>query len=153
MSIILSFVPLLVMIAVVVLVVRKFSNKGVNANSSAQPVRLFFQYALALGLFITLTVGLAGLLGRVLGASTDVVSDQTSLASNLAFVVVSGPLLAWLLLWLKKSIAGNPLDGAGFVPTFFATLAAIISLLVFLSSTIAAAYNTRLLYPSHTTRD
>lgn len=141
MSIILSFVPLLVMIAVVVLVVRKFSNKGVNANSSAQPVRLFFQYALALGLFITLTVGLAGLLGRVLGASTDVVSDQTSLASNLAFVVVSGPLLAWLLLWLKKSIAGNPLDGAGFVPTFFATLAAIISLLVFLSSTIAAAYN------------
>ena len=141
MSIIFSFIPLLLMIAIVVLVVRKVSNKGIKSNSSAQPVRLFFQYALALGLFITLNVGLSGLLGRVLGASTDVVSDQTSLASNLAFVVVSGPLLAWLIIWLKRSIAANPHDAAGFVPTFFATLSAIISLLTFLSSAIAAAYN------------
>jgi hypothetical protein len=86
-------------------------------------------------------VGLAGLLGKIIGTSSDVVADQSSLASNLAFVVVSGPLLAWLLLWLKKSIARNPLDAAGFIPTFFATLAAIISLLVFLSSAIAVSYN------------
>jgi hypothetical protein len=102
---------------------------------------LFFQYALILGLFITFTVGLAGLLGKIIGTSSDLVADQSSLASNLAFVVVSGPLLAWLLLWLKKSIARNPLDAAGFIPTFFATLAAIISLLVFLSSAIAVSYN------------
>lgn len=112
-----------------------------STNSSEQPVRLFFQYALILGLFITFNVGLAGLLGKIIGTSSDVVADQSSLASNLAFVVVSGPLLAWLLLWLKKSIARNPLDAAGFIPTFFATLAAIISLLVFLSSAIAASYN------------
>jgi hypothetical protein len=112
-----------------------------GTNSSEQPVRLFFQYALILGLFITFNVGLAGLLGKIIGTSSDVVADQSSLASNLAFVVVSGPLLAWLLLWLKKSIARNPLDAAGFIPTFFATLAAIISLLVFLSSAIAVSYN------------
>jgi hypothetical protein len=141
MSAILSFIPLLLVIAVAVLVVRKISNKGLNTNSTAQPVRLFFQYALTLGLFITFTVGLAGLLGRLLGSSKDVVMDQSSLASNLAFVVVSGPLLAWLLNWLKKSIARNPLEAAGFIPTFFATLAAIISLLVFLSSAIAVSYN------------
>ena len=98
MSIIFSFIPLLLMIAVVVLVVRKIANKAIGVNSAAQPVRLFFQYALTLGLFITFTVGLAGLLGRLLGASQDVVTDQSSLASNLAFVVVGGPLLAWLLL-------------------------------------------------------
>jgi len=141
MSAILSFIPLLVIIAIAVLVVRKISDKGLNANSTAQPVRLFFQYALTLGLFITFTVGLSGLLGRLLGASKDVVTDQSSLASNLAFVVVSGPLLAWLLNWLKKSIARNPSEAAGFIPTFFATLAAIISLLVFLSSAIAVSYN------------
>jgi len=141
MSAILSFIPLLLVIAVAVLVVRKISNKGLNTNSTAQPVRLFFQYALTLGLFITFTIGLAGLLGRLLGSSKDVVMDQSSLASNLAFVVVSGPLLAWLLNWLKKSIARNPLEAAGFIPTFFATLATIISLLVFLSSAIAASYN------------
>ena len=124
-----------------VLIVRKISNKSLGTNSSEQPVRLFFQYALILGLFITFNVGLAGLLGKIIGTSSDVVADQSSLASNLAFVVVSGPLLAWLLLWLKKSIARNPLDAAGFIPTFFATLAAIISLLVFLSSAIAASYN------------
>lgn len=141
MSIIFSFIPLLLMIAVVVLVVRKIANKAIGVNSAAQPVRLFFQYALTLGLFITFTVGLAGLLGRLLGASQDVVTDQSSLASNLAFVVVGGPLLAWLLLWLKRSIARNPLEAEGFIPTFFATLAAIISLLVFMSSTIAVSYN------------
>jgi len=139
MSIILSFIPLFVMIAIVVLVVRKISSKGASTNSPAQPVRLFFQFAFTLGLFITFNVGIAGLLGKVLGASQDVVSDQSSLASNLAFVVVSGPLLAWLLLWLKKSIAGNPLDATGFVPTFFATLAAIISLLVFLFAAISTS--------------
>lgn len=141
MSAILSFIPLLLVIAIAVLVVRKISNKGLSSNSTAQPVRLFFQYALTLGLFITFTVGLAGLLGKLLGSSKDVVTDQSSLASNLAFVVVSGPLLVWLLNWLKKSIARNPLEAAGFIPTFFATLAAIISLLVFLSSAIAVSYN------------
>jgi hypothetical protein len=141
MSAILSFIPLLLVIAIAVLVVRKISNKGLSSNSTAQPVRLFFQYALTLGLFITFTVGLAGLLGKLLGSSKDVVTDQSSLASNLAFVVVSGPLLAWLLNWLKRSIARNPLEAAGFIPTFFATLAAIISLLVFLSSAIAFSYN------------
>jgi hypothetical protein len=141
MTTILSFIPLLVIVAIIVLIVRKISNKSLSTNFSEQPVRLFFQYALILGLFITFNVGLAGLLGKIIGTSSDVVADQSSLASNLAFVVVSGPLLAWLLLWLKKSIARNPLDAAGFIPTFFATLAAIISLLVFLSSAIAASYN------------
>ena len=136
-TVILTLIPLLLPIAIVVLLVRKKSNKGVSTNSSAQPVRLFFQFAFTLGLFIIFTVGIAGLLGKVLGASQDVVSDQSSLASNLAFVVVSGPLLAWLLLWLRKSIARNPLDATGFVPSFFATLAAIISLLVFLFSAIS----------------
>lgn len=35
----------------------------------------------------------------------------------------------------------NPSEGHGFIPTFFATLAAIISLLVFFSSTVAAIHN------------
>ncbi len=141
MSILLGFIPILLMIALVILVVRKVSNKGVSPNSSVQPVRLFFQYAFTLGLFITFTIGLAGLLGKVLGASQDVVSNQSSLAGNLAFVVVSGPLLAWLLRWLKKSIASDPHNAAGFVPTFFATLAAIISLLIFLTSAITTVNN------------
>lgn len=141
MSIILSLIPFLLIVASAVLVVRKITNRGLSTNSTAQPVRLFFQYALALGLLINFNVGLAGLLGRLLVASTDVVTDQSSLASNLSFVVVSGPLLAWLLLWLKKSIARNPLDAAGFIPTFFATIAAIISLLIFMSSAIAVSHN------------
>ena len=141
MSIILSLIPLLLIVAIAILVVRKISNRGLSTNSTTQPVRLFFQYALALGLFINFTVGLSGLLGRLLGASTDVVTDQSSLASYLAFVVVSGPLLAWLILWLKKSIASNSLDAAGFIPTFFATIAAVISLLVFMSSAIAVSHN------------
>ena len=141
MSIILSFLPLVIFIAIVVLILRKVTGKSQGPNTSEQPVRLFFQYALAFGLFIIFTVGLAGLLSRVLDTSNIVNTDQSSLASSLAFVVVGGPLLAGILIWLKKSIAHNPAEGHGFVPTFFATLAAVISLLVFLSSTIAALRN------------
>jgi hypothetical protein len=141
MSILLSFVPTLIMIALVVAIVRKVSSRSKSLNSSAQPVRLFFQYSLVFGLFIIVTVGIAGLLGRVLDTSNIVNADQSSLASNLAFVVVGGPLLAGLSIWLRNSLRENPSDGHGFVPTFFATLAAIISLLVFMTSIIAVIHN------------
>lgn len=141
MSILLSFVPLLVIIAIVVLVVRKISNRTSTASSTAQPVRLFFQYALVFGLFMVVTVGLAGLLSRALDFSNIVNADQSSLASDLAFVVVGGPLLAGITIWLKNSLRENPKDGHGFIPTFFATLAAIISLLVFFASIVAALHN------------
>ena len=141
MSILLSFVPLLIMVAIVVAVVRKASHHVASSNSSAQPVRQFFQYALAFGLFIVVTVGLAGLLSRALDFSNIVSSDQSSLASNLAFVVVGGPLLAGISIWLRNSIKENPSESHGLIPTFFATLAAIVSLLVFLTSTIAALHN------------
>lgn len=129
------------MIAVVVLVIREVSGRSQSLDSNAQPVRLFFQYSLVFGLFIIVTVGIAGLLGRVLDTSNIVNSDQSSLASNLAFVVVGGPLLAGLTIWLRNSLRENPSEGHGFVPTFFATLAAIISLLVFLTSIIAVMHN------------
>lgn len=141
MATLLSFVPLLIMIAIVVAIVRKVSKRSTVLSSTAQPVRLFFQYGLIFGLFIIVTVGLAGLLSRILDSSTIVIADQSALASNLAFVVVGGPLLAGITIWLKKSLRENPADGHGFIPTFFATLAAIVSLLIFLSSLIAAIHN------------
>jgi hypothetical protein len=141
MSIFLSFVPLLIMIAVVVLAIRKISKRATSSSNTAQPVRLFFQYALAFGLFMIVTVGLAGLLSRALDVSNIVNADQSSLASNLAFVVVGGPLLAGIIIWLRNSLRENPSEGHGLIPTFFATLAAIVSLLVFLSSAIAALHN------------
>ena len=141
MSIFLSFVPLLIMIAVVVLAIRKVSKRATASSNTAQPVRLFFQYALAFGLFMIVTVGLAGLLSRALDVSNIVNADQSSLASNLAFVVVGGPLLAGIAIWLRNSLRENPSEGHGLIPTFFATLAAIVSLLVFLSSAIAALHN------------
>ena len=141
MSILGIFVPLLIMIAVVVLVIRKVSKRAISSSNTAQPVRLFFQYALAFGLFMIVTVGLAGLLSRALDVSNIVNADQSSLASNLAFVVVGGPLLAGIIIWLRNSLRENPSEGHGLIPTFFATLAAIVSLLVFLSSAIAALHN------------
>jgi hypothetical protein len=129
------------MIAVVVLVIRKVSKRATSSSNTAQPVRLFFQYALAFGLFMIVTIGLAGLLSRALDGSNIVNADQSSLASNLAFVVVGGPLLAGITIWLRNSLRENPSEGHGLIPTFFATLAAIVSLLVFLSSAIAALHN------------
>jgi uncharacterized membrane protein len=104
MSILLSFVPLLIMIAVVVLVIRKVSKRATSSSNTAQPVRLFFQYALAFGLFMIVTIGLAGLLSRALDVSNIVNADQSSLASNLAFVVVGGPLLAGIIIQAKVMV-------------------------------------------------
>ena len=137
----LSFIPFLIMIGIVVFALRKFSKRTQTAGSTEQPVRLFFQYALAFGLFIIVTVGIAGLLSRILDTANIVNADQSSLASNLAFVVVGGPLLAGITIWLRKSLSQNPSDGHGPVPTLFATLAATISLLVFMTSAIAAMHN------------
>lgn len=137
----LSAIPLLIMIGIVVFALRKLSHRTQPVDSTEQPVRLFFQYALAFGLFIIFTVGIAGLLSRILDTANIVNADQSSLASNLAFVVVGGPLLAGNTIWLRKSISQNPSDGHGPVPTLFATLAATISLLVFMTSAIAALHN------------
>ena len=137
----LSAIPLFIMIGIVVFALRKLSHRTQPVDSTEQPVRLFFQYALAFGLFIIFTVGIAGLLSRILDTANIVNADQSSLASNLAFVVVGGPLLAGIIIWLRKSISQNPSDGHGPVPTLFATLAATISLLVFMTSAIAALHN------------
>jgi len=137
----LSAIPLLIMIGIVVFALRKLSHRTQPVDSTEQPVRLFFQYALAFGLFIIFTFGIAGLLSRILDTANIVNADQSSLASNLAFVVVGGPLLAGIIIWLRKSISQNPSDGYGPVPTLFATLAATISLLVFMSSAIAVLHN------------
>ena len=137
----LSAIPLFIMIGIVVFALRKLSHRTQPVDSTEQPVRLFFQYALAFGLFIIFTVGIAGLLSRILDTANIVNADQSSLASNLAFVVVGGPLLAGIMIWLRKSISQNPSDGHGPVPTLFATLAATISLLVFMTSAIAALHN------------
>lgn len=136
-----SLIPLVILIAIVVFVIRKVSGRHVGSGTSAQPVRLFFQHALAFGLFIIVTVGIAGLLSRILDTSNIVDADQSSLASNLAFVVVGGPLLAGITIWLRNSLKENPNEGHGFIPTFFATLAAIVSLLVFMTSIISALHD------------
>lgn len=140
-GILFSLVPLAIMIGIVVFALRKFSSRNQPVNSTEQPVRQFFQYTLAFGLFMIVTVGIAGLLSRVFDTSNIVNADQSSLASNLAFVVVGGPLLAGITIWLKRSIAQNPAEGHGAIPTLFATLAAVISLLVFLASSIAVVHN------------
>ena len=137
----LSFIPLLIMIGIVIFALRKLSHRKQPVGSTEQPVRLFFQYALAFGLFIIVTVGIAGLLSRIFDTANIVNADQSSLASNLAFVVVGGPLLVGIIIWLRKSISQNPSDGHGPVPTLFATLAAVIALLVFMTSAIAAVHN------------
>lgn len=104
MSILLSFIPLLAMLALGVFVVRKVSKRASASSTSAQPVRLFFQYALAFGLFMVVTVGIAGLLSRALDFSNIINADQSSLAGDLAFVVVGGPLLVVISIWLRNTL-------------------------------------------------
>ena len=76
----LSAIPLLIMIGIVVFALRKLSHRTQPVDSTEQPVRLFFQYALAFGLFIIFTVGIAGLLSRILDTANIVNADQSSLA-------------------------------------------------------------------------
>jgi hypothetical protein len=75
------------------------------ASSEAREVRRFFQYLGLLALEIVAATGLTGLLAAALDAVSGRTVDPDVLARALVSTVVGGPLLAGVLLWVRRTQA------------------------------------------------
>jgi Domain of unknown function (DUF5671) len=122
-------VPVLVL-AVVVLTVRRARGADGNAPPDGHAVRRLFQYALLYGLAVVVATGLAGLLGRLLDPSVLAGSDQVVLARDLAFTAVGGPLLAVVALWSRRALAADPREARSLGWAAYVTAASLTSLVM-----------------------
>jgi hypothetical protein len=131
--VIVVFSALLVPIALIILAiwgVRRIRSGEDHGVLQGHSVRRFFQYLILYGLVVISSLGLSGLLGRVLERSTLVVADRTYLARNLSFVVVGIPLYIVLAFWTRRRFEEDPSEAGSFGWGFYFTITSLTSLAV-----------------------
>jgi hypothetical protein len=129
----LAFSALVVPIALVILViwgVRRISSGDAHEALQGHSIRRFFQYLIMYALVAISSLGLSGLLGRVLERSTFLVVDKTDLARNLSYVVVGIPLYIVLALWTRRKFNEDPSEGGSFGWGLYITATSLTSLAV-----------------------
>lgn len=114
------------LVAVLVLAIRRRGQDG-SPGTGARGVRRFFQYLLLLALMIVAAIGVADLLGRLLGA--DAPGGET-LARTLAFTLVGLPLALLIAWWTRRSMARDPEEAHAVGYAIHLTVAALIALVV-----------------------
>jgi hypothetical protein len=103
-----------VVLVVVAAVRRRGAGSGAGADHAAGPgpggqgVRRFFQYLLLIGLLLAAASGVTGLLGRLLDGGRTLVTDDATLALQLALTLVGLPLWALLAWWTARQAATDP---------------------------------------------
>ena len=125
-------VPLLLLVLVALAIraaLRRGGRGGGPAPGDTHAVRRFFQYVLLYGLLLVVGIGVAGLLGRLLDSDVLVASDS-SLARNLAFVVVGAPLLGAVAWWSRRRLAEDPEEARSLGWVLYATVAGLTGLVL-----------------------
>lgn len=106
---------------------RGSGTGGIDARS----VRRFFQYLLLSILFVVVTVGLAEMLGRLLGGSVEQWQGGSSeLAQALAFVIIGVPLAALLTWWTWRSQRADSSEAGSPLLTVYLTLMTLVALVM-----------------------
>lgn len=128
-SIGLSLLSLVVPVALVVVLVLAIRRRGQSTGSGhgARGVRQFFQYLLLLALMVLAAIGVADLLGRLLGSHAP---GGETLARVLAFTLVGVPLAALIAWWTRQSMARDPEEAASAAFATYLTIAALVTLVV-----------------------
>ncbi len=126
-GIVVTIVGLAVTLALIALVVT--AGRGDRAAVDARGVRRFFQYVVLYALVVVVTVGLAELIGRALGAPIpEWQNDAYELAQALTFVLIGAPLAIALAWWIRRGHRGDPAEAASPLYTAYLTLAALTGL-------------------------
>jgi len=122
---------LALLVVLVVAAVRKAESRQPGGRTAdVHAVRRFFQYLLLYGLLVVVTVGLSGLLGRLLESDVLVRADEAPLARSLAFTVVGVPLFVGLALWSRRRITEDPEEARSLGWAFYVSAASLTSLVV-----------------------
>lgn len=108
----------------VVFVVRRFSGRSGTGTADGRGVRRFFQYALLYGLMIVSSLGLSGLIARLMG---DPASDA-ELARSLTFSIIGLPLFLALAWWSRQRLRDDAEERQSFGWRFYSTVAPLTAL-------------------------
>lgn len=104
---------------------------AVPVTGGVQTVRRIITYLLLFIMVVIASIGLSGLLERVLDAPNEIASSGSDgLAQSLAFALIAGPLAAvlWWLVWRDSAISR---DRASVAWPLYLTLASTVALLTF----------------------
>lgn len=126
-----GLLPLLVLGAIIVLIVRAVRPNG-RGPSDAGPVMLrrFFQYATLYGVLIVVAFGFTGLIEQLLGSGGEVVRrGSTDAARAIAFVVVGVPVYLGIGAWVNRQLDDRR-ERRSFGLSFYLTATLITALLV-----------------------
>ena len=126
-------------IAAIIFGLRKLFGAS-GQRSMANGVQGIFQYALTFGLLMVVAVGLSGLLASALGSGTQLVTNQSELARNVTFTVVGLPLLAGMIVWIRKRFHNDPNEGHSIAAVLFVLVASISALAVTMASATGVLY-------------
>jgi hypothetical protein len=130
--------------------IARKTGSGPAGEVASGAARRLVVFALLFTLVVIASVGVSGLLGRVLEAGSELAgSDVTGLARSLAFTLIAGPLAAllWWYLWrglrdpAERSAPAWPLYLAGM--STVALVTATVSLLVTITQLIDGDWRPR----------
>lgn len=117
-----------------IFIVRKFFTRGRNQGAKGGEVRRFFQYGLMLALTIISSIGISGLVGRILHIGTMIYSDRGSLALDSSFTLVGTPLLIVFVMWTRNTMRKDPSEVMSLGWNFYLTGASIVALILNLNA-------------------
>lgn len=116
------------LVVVIVLAVRKRGQApAADPGSGTRAVRRFFQYLLLFALVVVSAIGLADLLGLLMGS--DLPGDDV-LALPLSFVLVGIPLAGLIAWWTRRAMRQDPQEEAATGYALYLTLTALTALIV-----------------------
>ncbi len=119
-------------VGLLVLVVSAARRRGrTHDGVDARSIRRFFQYVLLFALFVVAAVGLAELLGRLFGATSEYWEDDAYLlAQALAFVFVGLPLAGALAWWTWRRHRSDAAERESTLFAAYLTLTALTAVFV-----------------------
>lgn len=120
-----GLLPLLVLGAIVVLVVRAVGGRDHDDDAGGTAVRRFFQYSLLLTVVIVVAIGAAGLLAEIIPGDNIIRRSPEQNARSFAFLLIGGPALYGLYRWIRRDLDA---ERRSFAWPFYVTVAALTGL-------------------------
>ena len=80
------------------------SGREQSSGRAQSVVRRVIVFVILFALVAIAAAGLSGLIERLIGAGSVIVSDDTGLALSLAFTLIAGPLAAVLWWWERRRL-------------------------------------------------
>ena len=111
-----------------------------QSNGRAQSVvRRIILFVILFALVAVAATGLSGLIERVIGAGSMIVSSDAGLALSLAFALIASPLAGVLWWWERRRHIADPGERASLVWALYLTAMSLTSLIVATTALAVAA--------------